>query len=181
MKTHTPQWYALYLRSRFEKRVDADLRQKAVESFLPLIQEIHVWSDRKKRVEEPLFRGYIFVKTDLRNKEVILRTDGVVKFVGIRELPSPIPENQIDWLRRIVGTPVNIKRENYFDVGERVRVTSGPLIGVEGIVSRHQTETRVIISLTSIAQSVSVQVAADLLEPVHEEANSAAINKRIHQ
>ncbi len=164
MKNQNPQWYALYLRSRFEKRVDEALKEKEVDVFLPLIQEVHIWSDRKKKVEEPLFRGYIFVKTDFHNKETILQTDGVVKFVGIREHPSPIPENQIDWLRRIIGEPTKVKRENYFDIGERVRVISGPLLGVEGIVLRHQTETRVVISLTAIAQSVSIQVPADLLE-----------------
>jgi transcription elongation factor/antiterminator RfaH len=159
-----PQWFALYLRSRYEKRVDEDLRLKSVETFLPLIKEMHVWSDRKKLVEEPLFRGYVFVKTDLHNRESILQTDGVVKFVGIRQQPSPIPAIQIDWLRRIIGEPMDIRREHYFEVGDRVRVTSGPLIGVEGIVTRHQTETRVVISLSAIAQSVSVQVNAELLE-----------------
>ena len=164
MKNHTPQWYALYLRSRFEKRVNEELQQKEVDVFLPLIEEIHIWSDRKKKVQEPLFRGYIFVKTNMHDKETILQTDGVVKFVGIREQPSPIPDNQIDWLRRIIGKPTFVKRENYFDVGERVRVTSGPFLGVEGFITRHQTETRVVISLSAIAQSVSIQVPAEILE-----------------
>jgi transcription antitermination factor NusG len=110
--------------------------------------------------------GYVFVKTNLQDRESILQTDGVVKFVGIRQQPSPIPENQIDWLRRIIGEPMDIRREHFFEVGERVRVTAGPLIGVEGIVTRHQTETRVVISLTAIAQSVSVQVDAELLEAI---------------
>jgi transcription elongation factor/antiterminator RfaH len=166
MKTQHPQWYALYLRSRFEKRVDAELHEREVDVFLPLIEEVHVWSDRRKIVEEPLFRGYIFVKTDMRNKEIILQADGVVKFVGIREVPSPIPENQIEWLRRIIGEPAKVQREHYFEIGERVRVTAGPLMGVEGIIIRHQTETRVVISLTAIAQSVSVQVPAELLEAI---------------
>jgi transcription elongation factor/antiterminator RfaH len=167
MKQHRPLWYALYLRSRFEKRVNEELLQKDVETFLPLIEEVHTWSDRKKKVKEPLFRGYIFVKTDMLNKETILQTDGVVKFVGIREQASPIPENQIEWLRRIIGEPAAIKRENYFDVGQRVRVTAGPLIGVEGIITRYQTESRVVISLTAIAQSVSVQVPSELLETIN--------------
>ncbi|MGE5315910.1 MAG: UpxY family transcription antiterminator [Acidobacteriota bacterium] len=168
METHggkwQQQWYALYLRSRFEKRVDEDLRQRSIESFLPLIEEVHIWSDRKKKVMEPLFRGYVFVRTDLRDKERILQTDGVVNFVNIRTKPSPIPETQIEWLRRIIGKPLEVKRENYLDVGQRVRVTSGPLIGLEGIVLRHQTGTRVVISLEAIAQSVSVQVPHELLE-----------------
>jgi transcription elongation factor/antiterminator RfaH len=160
------QWYALYLRSRFEKRVEEELSRKEIETFLPLIEEVHVWSDRKKKVMEPLFRGYVFVKTDMRNKEAILQTDGVVKFVSIRTHPSPIPEIQIEWLRRIIGEPMNIKREHYFEIGEYVRVTAGPLLGVEGIIIRHQTETRVVISLTAIAQSVSIQIPAEILESI---------------
>jgi len=66
-----------------KKKVYEDLGKKEVETFLPLIEEMHIWSDRKKKVMEPLFRGYIFVKTDLRDKETILMTDGVVRFVGI--------------------------------------------------------------------------------------------------
>ncbi len=167
MKLRTEHWYALYLKSRYEKRVDDELRRKEIDSFLPLIQEVHVWSDRKKTIQAPLFRGYVFVRTDLHDKASILQTDGVVKFVGIREQPSPIPENQIDWLRRIVAEPDAVKRENYFTIGERVRVTTGPLMGLEGIVTRHQTETRVVLSLTAIAQSVSVQVPAEFLESLH--------------
>lgn len=168
MKTQVEAWYALYLRSRFEKRVDRDLREKNVKIFLPLIQEVHVWSDRRKKVEEPLFRGYIFVHTNMRDRETILQADGVVKFVGIRGQASPIPDNQIDWLRRIIGAPVKIHREKYFDVGDRVRVTAGPLIGVEGIIMRHHSESRVVISLSAIAQSVSVQVESEFLEAISD-------------
>jgi transcription elongation factor/antiterminator RfaH len=163
----TPQWYALYLRSRYEKKVNTELEKKNVEIFLPLIEEVHVWSDRKKKVMEPLFRGYIFVKTDLRDKETILMTDGVVRFVGINHKPSSIPESQIDWLQRIVSESIEIQREQYLNVGERVRVITGPLIGVEGIVTRMQGVSRVVVSIVAIEQSVSVQVPAELLEVIH--------------
>ena len=162
-------WYALYLRSRFEKKVFKNLQEKNVESFLPLVEEVHVWSDRKRKVQEPLFRSYLFVKTDLRDRYRILETDGVIRFVGIREKPSLIPEEQIDWLRRIIAKPEHLKREHYLEVGERVRVVAGPLLGVEGIIKQLNGETRVVISLASIVQSVSVQIDAGLLEMI--EAN----------
>ena len=161
------QWYALYLRSRHEKKVYDDLGKKNIETFLPLIEEVHLWSDRKKKVQEPLFRGYIFVKTDLRDKETILMTNGVVRFVGINHKPSSIPESQIDWLQRIISESIEVLRERYLNVGERVRVTSGPLIGVEGIVTRIQGVSRVIVSIAAIEQSVSIQVPAELLEVLH--------------
>ncbi len=160
------QWYALYLRSRYEKKVYEDLGKKEVETFLPLIEEVHIWSDRKKKIQEPLFRGYVFVKTDLRDKEEILITDGVVRFVGINHKPSSIPESQIEWLRRIVSGPIEMQREQYLNVGERVRVTAGPLIGLEGIVTRMQGVARVVVSIVAIEQSVSVQVPAELLKAI---------------
>jgi transcription antitermination factor NusG len=159
-------WYALYLRSRFEKKVFKDLQEKNVESFLPLIEEVHVWSDRKRKVQEPLFRGYVFVKTDLQDRYTILEINGVVRFVGIREKPSLIPEEQIEWLRRIVGKPDHVKREQYLERGERVRVVGGPMQGVEGIIKRLNGQTRVVISIESIVQSVSVQIEADLLQQI---------------
>ena len=160
----TPEWYALYLRSRYEKKVSVALAKKHVETFLPLIEELHLWSDRKKKVLEPLFRGYIFVKTDLRDKETIVTTDGVVRFVGIDHKPSWIPASQVEWLRRMVGGPVNVQREKYLEVGEKVRIIAGPLMGVEGIVRWVHGISRVVVSITAIEQSVSVQVPAELLE-----------------
>jgi transcription antitermination factor NusG len=159
-------WYALYLRSRYEKKVFKYLQEKQIESFLPLIDEVHVWSDRKRKVEEPLFRGYVFVKSDLRDRYTILETDGVIRFVGIRGKPSAISDEEIDWLRRIIRKPEHVQREQYLEVGERVRVVAGPLIGVEGLVRQLNGHTRVVISLASIVQSVSVQVDSDLLEPI---------------
>ena len=162
----TPEWYALYLRSRYEKKVSVALAKKHVETFLPLIEELHLWSDRKKKVLEPLFRGYIFVKTDLRDKETIVTTDGVVRFVGIDHKPSSIPASQMGWLRRIVGGSVEVQREKYLEVGEKVRIVAGPLIGVEGIVRQMHGISRVVVSVTAIEQSVSILVPAELLRTI---------------
>lgn len=175
MTTITQQWYALYLHSRCEKKVSFELVGKNVEAFLPLIEEVHKWRDRKKKVLEPLFRGYVFVKTDLRDNGKILATDGVVRFVGINHRPSAIPEAQIDWVRRIIGQPQDIRRERYVEVGNKVRVVAGPLLGVEGYVLRKQGVSRVVISIEAIAQSVSLQVPTEILEAVHPSNKSFLI------
>ena len=158
------RWYALALRSRFEKKAHADLVSRGIESFLPLIEEVHVWSDRKKKVLEPLFRGYLFVRTDLRDRVSILQTQGIIRFVTIGGHLSWIPEKQIDWIRIVIGHPGNVQRETFLSNGERVRVVGGPFNGVEGIVLRERGSTRVVISLECIAQSVSVEVESALLE-----------------
>jgi transcription antitermination factor NusG len=158
------RWYALSLRSRYEKKAHADLVSRRIESFLPLIEEVHVWSDRKKRVLEPLFRGYLFVRTDLRDRISILQAPGVTRFVQIGEHLSWIPEKEIEWVRIIVGHPTNVQREPFLSNGERVRVTGGLFNGVEGIVVSVRGSTRVVLSLDCIAQSVSVEVSPALLE-----------------
>ena len=157
------RWYALYLRSRHEKVVDLRLRERQVETYLPMIEEIRQYSDRKKKVFEPLFRGYLFVRTDLRDKISILQTDGVVKFVGIGIRPSPIPDCQIDSLRIAGVEPARIKREPYLRSGESVRVTSGPLEGIVGFVTVVKGSMRVVLSVDCIGQSVSVEVAPEMI------------------
>lgn len=165
---HTARWYALYTRSRFEKKIDDDFRRRGIECFLPLVEEVRLWSDRKKKVLEPLFRGYIFVRTDLRNKVSILQTDGIVRFVGVRNTPSPVPEHQINWVRILAGSPDAIRREEYVSVGEVVRITAGQFKGVEGFVMKVKDTARVAVSLSCIAQSVSVEVPQEFLERIDQ-------------
>jgi len=166
MTTATPCWYALYLRSRYEKKVSAELGKKGVESFLPLVEEVHTWSDRKKKVMEPLFRGYIFVRTDLHDRESVLRTSGVVRFVGIKNKPSRIPDVHIDWLRRVTAGSPEVQHERYVEVGEKVRIVSGPFAGIEGIISRVKGISRVIVSIAAIEQSFSIQVPSDFVKVI---------------
>ena len=159
-----PHWYALYLRSRYEKHAHHLLLDKGVDSFLPLIEEVHTWSDRKKKVEEPLFHGYLFVKTDLTDRVAILQTDGVVHFVGIKGKVSPIPDEQINWVKILIGHPDRVVRESYISEGQRVRVTAGPFVGLQGFVLKVKSSTRVVVSLDAIAQSVSVDIEPEFLE-----------------
>jgi transcription antitermination factor NusG len=161
-----PLWYALMLRSRFEKKSHMCLLDRGVESFLPLIEEEHLWSDRKKIVQEPLFRGYLFVHTDLRRKVEILQTSGVVGFVEFSGKPVFIPEYQIEWVRLAIREPRHVQREPYYNEGDRVRVIAGPLTGLEGIIVQTRGHARLVITLSSIAQSFSVEVTEDCVEKV---------------
>jgi transcription elongation factor/antiterminator RfaH len=160
------KWYALYLRSRYEQKTDAELKKKGIECFLPLIEVTRIWSDRKKKIKEPLFRGYIFVRTDLRNKIDILQTNGVVRLVGIGERPSPIPEQQINWIRLLIEHPAVIQKENYISVGQKVRVTNGPLTGIEGFILENKGKHKVVLTIESINQSLSLEIPQEMLEKI---------------
>ncbi|HTX98781.1 MAG TPA: UpxY family transcription antiterminator [Bacteroidota bacterium] len=169
-----PLWYALVLRSRFEKKSHACLIDRGIESFLPLIEELHVWSDRKKLVEEPLFRGYLFVHTNLRRKVEILETTGVVRFVEFSGKPVCVPDYQIEWVRSALQHPREVQREPYYSAGDRVRVTSGPLTGLEGYIIETRGHARLVITLSSIAQSFSVEITEDCVEKVTAEESAVA-------
>ena len=157
------RWYALYLKSRHENAVELRLREKGIETFLPVIEEVRQYSDRKKIVIEPLFRGYLFVRSDLQKRASILQTDGVVKFVGIGTRPSAIPDRQMEWIRIAGQKPSRIKREPCLSAGERVRVVGGPFAGIEGYIVTVKASMRVAISVECIGQSLSVEVAPEAI------------------
>lgn len=157
------RWYALYLRSRHEKIVDQRLREKGVETLLPLIEEVRQYSDRKKKVLEPLFRGYLFVRMDLKNRLPVLQTDGVVRVVGIGAHPSPIHDEQIGWVQVAGKVPSKVSREPFLIAGDRVRIACGPFAGIEGYVLHQKESLRVVISLDCIGHSYSVEVMPEHL------------------
>lgn len=169
-----PHWYALYVRSRSEKRVGQRLSERGIATFLPLVEEVHTWSDRRRRVLEPLFRGYIFVRSDLKEREQILSTDGVVYMVGNRHAPSPIPDAQILSLQVITRNPGIIVREPEAGRGQHVRVVAGPCAGIEGIVKDIRGKTHVVVIVEVIAQGVSVAVPFQCLEPIGSLASCSA-------
>ena len=160
-------WYVVYVRSRHEKKVHQLLLEKGVESSLPLIKTTRKWSDRKKKVEIPLFRGYVFVKIDIgRDKLNILKTDGVVKFIGIKKKPSRIPDEEIHWVHMILEKSDTVKNEKEIPVGHKVRVIAGPLKGIEGVAMRFGNQSRLVIVIESIMNSVSVEISPNYLENI---------------
>ena len=141
------KWYALYVRSRYEKRAHDMLLEQGVVSFLPLLDTWKQWSDRKKKVSEPLFRGYLFVNIELRREKItVLDTEGVVKFIGIGKTPSVIFQRDIDWLKQLVREPDAIhKTVSSLPPGQRVKVLAGPFKDFEGVVVKQGRESRLVV------------------------------------
>ena len=166
-KPHVKYWYAVYVRSRHEKKVYHLFEEKGIESSLPLIKITRQWSDRKKKVEVPLFRGYVFIRIDIRNDKLnILKTDGVVKFIGIGKNPSRIPDEQIHWMHMIVEKSDTVKNEKEIPVGQKVRVTAGPFKGVEGVAMRLGNQSRLVIVIESIMDAISVEISPNYLDKI---------------
>ncbi len=131
------QWYAVMTRPRHEKKVAKELEQNSVVSYLPLATELRRWSDRQKKVELPLFPGYIFVRLvpTAQNKVSVLRLGGVLHFVGASGHGAPILRFRDRTIRTILSHNVPVTPTGFLRVGQRVRIRGGALDGVEGVLS----------------------------------------------
>ncbi len=162
------KWYAIYTRPRHEKKVFDQLTEKKIESFLPLITRVRQWKDRKKKVDMPLFNSYLFVHIDYKNRFSVLQTKGVVKIVNFNGVPAVVPDWQIESLRKMLEHPEKIQLENYIRPGEIVEVIEGPFKGMRGMVRKTKNQTRLIVTIEGIMQSVSVEIDTDFVKRVEE-------------
>jgi transcription antitermination factor NusG len=157
-----PEWYALYTRSRFEKKMLGELTDRGIEVFLPMREILSRWKDRKKKIWLPLFPGYIFVnQVDTpENRFRVLNIPGAVRFVSLEGHAAPIPEEQIENVRTFLESSIAIDPYPYMQVGTRVEVTAGPLKGIQGILVEKRGRFRFIIQVDLIRQAVSVEIDA---------------------
>ncbi len=153
-------WYAIQTRARHEKKVASQLQEKRVTTFLPLIARVHRWSDRHKMVHIPLFPGYTFVQMapSEEAKLAVLRTPGVLSFVGINGREIPIPDKQIEDVRKLVNSDAGCAPYPYLRVGQRVRVRGGSLDGLEGFLVAVGANRSVIVSIDLFRRSVAVRI-----------------------
>lgn len=161
------QWYAIQTRPRHEKKVTAELNDKCIESYLPLMPQVHHWSDRRKLVQVPLFPGYVFVHTQLdgRARLAVLNIWGALSFVGSQRDARPIPDSQIEDIRTVLTTKLSLSPYPFLKVGQRVRVRGGALDGVEGILITNG-QRRLVISVESIHRSLSITIEGYDVEPL---------------
>jgi transcription antitermination factor NusG len=158
------RWYAVYTVVRHEKAADRALKQKQIETFLPLREITSQWKDRKKRVLLPLFPGYLFVSTTLEYKLIILDTPGIVRMLGVSGTPAPIPDDQIESIRKLLDSKVPFDPHPYMTEGEMVIVTHGPLQGIIGRILKRRGLNKLILSVDLIKRAVSVEVDIGIVE-----------------
>jgi len=152
------EWYAVYTRSRHEKKVAGFLSEKAVEVFLPLRNVLRRRKDRRKWIELPLFSGYVFVRIPRANKLRVLQTQGVVNILGDTRGPSPVPEDQIESIKKLVDSGLKYDPYPYLVKGMRVKIRSGPLKDVEGILLERRNQHLLVLSVDLIQQSAALQI-----------------------
>ncbi len=158
------QWHALYTRYQHEKPIARILSSKGHEVFLPLYAATHRWQDRTKQLHLPLFPCYVFIRGGTDRQLQLLSTPGVFTIVGWGGHPAIIPDAQIEAVRQIVGSSVRVEPYPYLSCGDRVRVTSGALQGLEGILYRKKTKFRLVISMEMLGRSAAVEIDISCLE-----------------
>ena len=159
-------WYAIYVKSRHEQCVHSELQEKGIKSSLPLKTVYRQWSDRKKKIQLPLFRGYVFVKINIQKERLdVLKVDGVVKFITFGGRFITIPEEQMDWLYRLLPES-SIEYVQEFPAGFDVEVTYGPFKGLCGKVKQKNSVAHLVVWFDAVMQGVSIKIDSAYLKEV---------------
>ncbi len=162
------EWYALQLRSRFEKVVAMHLQGKGYEAYLPVYRSRRQWSDRVKEVELPLFPGYIFCKFDITDRLPLLVIPGVMSVVGFGGIATPVPELEIAAVERIVTSGMKYGPWPAIGTGQPVVVRYGPLRGLEGVVMEVKKNYHLIVSVKMLQRCVFVEIDRDCVAPISD-------------
>jgi transcription termination/antitermination protein NusG len=158
-------WYAVYTVSRHEKVVARQMNGNGLDHFLPLYKSVRRWKDRRKELELPLFPGYVFVRIASQDRLRVQKLTGVLQIVSFNGRLAPLPEDEIEALRN--GLARNAWEPHpYLKVGRRVRVRSGPMAGVDGILVRRKDRFRLVLSVDLIRQAVALEVDGADVEPM---------------
>jgi transcription antitermination factor NusG len=169
-------WFALSVNVRHEKVVSELLRNKGLETFLPLYKRRHQYAHRFREFELPLFPGYLFCHTFLTRRLPIMTTPGVIKIVGAGRIPIPVDTNEITSLKKVVEAGVAMSPHHFWQSGQIGRISSGPLTGVEGIVVKSKQSTRLVLCITLLQRAVMLEIDSNCVALVSN-ASVAAGNR----
>jgi transcription antitermination factor NusG len=168
-------WFALQVRARHETGVAGFLEAKGYEQLVPLYKCRRRWSDRIKVTEAPLFPGYLFCRFDPQYRLPILKTPGVIQIVGYNRIPTPIDEIEMRAIQTLIASGRPAQPWPFLAVGEHVRIESGSLRGLDGIVVKLKENHRLVVSISLLRRSVAVEIDSALVEP---SSSSAAASKQ---
>ena len=160
-------WRVFYTHPRTEKKCEERLFERHIEVFLPTHTIVRQWSDRKKKIVEPLFRNYIFAHVDERDRLRVLQTDGIVRCVSFCGKPAVISDAEIDQIRHVISHGGEFAVVDYNPrpaVGTKVLVKEGPLSGLKGEVREHRGQMHVLVAIAAIRQALRVNIPAAWVE-----------------
>ena len=161
-------WYAVYVKSRTEKKAEIELQIQEIETFLPLQRKLRQWSDRKKWVETPLISGYLFVKASRKEYDQVLQSNYVVSYVRFEGKAAIVPDYQIEYLKLMLkqdSSEIEITREK-LKPGQMIEVVAGPLIGLKGKLQKIKGKNKVAIELEQLGYSALVEILAEDIKSI---------------
>ncbi|KIO78675.1 hypothetical protein TH53_01905 [Pedobacter lusitanus] len=162
------QWLVAYTSPKTEKKIYGRLLELDIDAFLPLQKVTRQWSDRKKVVEVPLFPNYLFVKITQQERWKVLSQRGVIKFLSHGGVPCSVPENQVRAIKDLIcEQEVEIYGSSSLCKGERVVIVKGPLMGFEGFLTEKKGKMRLVVRLSSISQSISIEICESHVEKIY--------------
>lgn len=161
------QWYAIYTNPRAEKKTATLLQQRGINVYLPLLKTLKQWSDRKKWVEEPLFRSYLFVCVSEREYLEVLQVHGVVKYISFSGKAAPIREDQINNIKLLLSSEAELEiSDHLFEKGELVNVKAGPFVGLQGELLENKNSKRFLVRFDQLGKSIILNIPSVYLEPL---------------
>jgi len=172
LRSQEHNWYAIYTRCRFEKKIYSRIQKLGIEAFLPLIKEERVWSDRVKTVEIPLLPSYVFVRTIDSELSNLYYIPGFVRIVSFEGKPYKINEKDIELIKTIIVGGIPIEHTNRCTKGDRVKVVRGPLKDWEGYVQEIKRQSRITFYFDGIDQFLSVEIAMQDVEIIRRRATA---------
>ena len=157
-------WYALYTRHQHEKAVTQVLSRKGFEILLPLYESVRRWKDRTRVLSLPLFTCYVFLKGGLERRSEVLNTPGIYELLSSGGQPIAIPTAEIDAIQQVMKSGLRLEPHRLLKIGERVRIKSGPLAGLQGLLVRQKNVYRLVISVEMLGRAAAVEVDSFLVE-----------------
>jgi transcription termination/antitermination protein NusG len=151
-------WYAVYTIANHERRLAEQLGLREVEHFLPMYSSVRRWKDRRVTLQLPLFPGYVFVRMALRDRLRVVQLPGVARLVGFDGTPAALPDEEIEVLRSTLAKGVRTEPHPFLKAGRRVRVKSGPMAGLQGVLQRRKNRSRLIVAVELIQRAVAMEI-----------------------
>lgn len=167
MIDNTYKWYPIYTNSRAEKKTADALEKKNIKTYLPLKKVEKQWSDRKKIVEEPLLKSYLFVYISSAEQTEVLTTKGVSRFIYFSGKIASIPNKQLDDLKLLLASAADLELiEHEVEVGEKVLIKAGPFKGIVAELVALKSKKSIVLRLASVGQAIKINTSMAYIEPL---------------
>lgn len=166
LETVSERWFALQVRTRWESSTAVLLSGKGYQTLLPTYKTKKRSNGRLREVNAPLFPGYVFCQFDAQKRLPILVTPGVIAVVGCGRVPLPVDDAELAAIQTVVSSGFHTEPWPYLELGQKVRIESDALMGLEGILIHFKGNHRIVVSVSLLRRSVAVEIDRSCVSPI---------------